>query len=62
MARLSCPECRLLLDSRWPAIAPEYCPRCLAKQNAAVRLVAVDRPERGRRLRRHEVKQPAGLG
>ena len=42
MPRLSCPDCRLLLDPRWPLIAPDYCPRCLAKYNTAVLLVAAD--------------------
>ena len=45
MSRLRCPECRLLLSPRWPLIAPEYCPRCLAKRKAAIQLVAADRQQ-----------------
>jgi hypothetical protein len=43
MPRLTCPECRLLLSPRSPLIAPEYCPRCLARRKTAILLVAADR-------------------
>ena len=42
MPRMTCPECRLQLSPRWPLIAPEYCPRCLAKRKTAVLLAAAD--------------------
>ena len=47
MPRLRCPECRLLLSPRWPLIAPEYCPRCLAGRKTAILLVAADRQRLG---------------
>jgi len=37
-AMLRCPRCRLLIRARVAALAPERCPRCLARQHVVVAL------------------------
>lgn len=35
---LKCPRCGLVIGIRFPALAPERCPRCLVRQRVAVKL------------------------
>jgi hypothetical protein len=37
-AMLSCPRCRLLIRVRVASVAPERCPRCLARNRVVVTL------------------------
>lgn len=37
-AAVRCDRCGLIVASRTAALAPRYCPRCLARQRTAVRL------------------------
>ncbi len=36
-----CPRCRLVIAPRMPMLAPDYCPRCLARRHLAVKLESV---------------------
>jgi len=40
----NCPTCHLSINVRWPAIAPQFCPRCLARHGKRVTMFSSPLP------------------
>jgi uncharacterized paraquat-inducible protein A len=48
MSLLSCPHCHLAIHPRADFLAPEYCPRCLARRRRAEPMSYIAEPARPR--------------
>lgn len=42
---LSCPSCKLVIYPRTPTLAPQHCPRCLARRHVGVTLQETLQPQ-----------------
>ena len=48
MSCMRCPRCGLSVHQRFPLVALQYCPRCIARRREAVLMEAPDPPAPGR--------------
>ncbi len=53
MSLLSCPHCHLAIRPRADFLAPDYCPRCLARRHRAEPMSYIAEPVRPRVMHEH---------
>lgn len=53
MSLLSCPHCHYGIRPRADFLAPEYCPRCLAKRHRAEHMSYIAEPVRAPAMHQH---------